>query len=451
MNASKWVGLFLLVAACDKSPSTTPEHTAAPSCEFGSGGGGLAIDASGNVLVTGWLGHRGDGKGSLDGALRREVLIASYGPDGAERWSKTFGGSDFDQGRDVAVDADGNLYVVGQFEQPTSFGGKQLRAQGRDAFVVSLASDGGHRWSTTIGSETAAAKKAKVDISDAASVVTVADDLFIGGYYGPVVYGGDDPAMSIGGAVFVARFGRDGKKKWVKSYPATGYADVSGIAVAADGSLYCTGVFYKDATFGEQRLTAKAPKRAGFVVALDSAGEVRWARSFESNYDLRTDQIAVDKDGRIVLGGWSSGAIDFGGARFEGEAQFAFVAAFEPDGRPAWAHALRERGSISGDGVATTIDANGLVYLAGGLVLGTTDEAPPGPLVVGLDSTGKMVSVKRMGQHHNTDIMDVHIGPDGAMYMTGLFSGSADFGGGAPTNAAQNNWDGFVASYARSP
>jgi hypothetical protein len=400
--------------------------------ETSDGGGGLAIDGQGNVLVTGWWGDAGP---------RRTILVASWAADGSERWSKTFGGSDHDEGWDIAVDAQGNAYVVGRFDTPTDFGGKKLKPRGADGFLLSLAPDGSHRWSTAIGSESKA-KKGKANFSDAATVVVIAGDLFVGGYYGPVVDGGDDPTLATGGAVYVARYGVDGTQKWMQSFPATGLANVSGLVLDDEGNIYATGVYYKEASFGDQKLSATAPKRAGFLAALDGEGKPRWARSFESSNDLRTERVAVIEDG-LLIAGWSTGAIDFGGVRVEGESNLVYLVAFGRDGTPSWSQALPEHGSAMGEGVATAVDDEGIVYLTGVVATADATERPTRPVVLALDPPTDTLMVKPL-ELEQTTISDVRVGSDGSLYMTGSFLGSADFGGGALT---ASDTDGFVVRY----
>jgi len=67
---------------------------------------GVAVDDSGNVYVTGYTDSFG--AGSVD-----VVLIKFAASGGAMLWQKTWGGTDFDAGRAVAVDESGNVYVTG--------------------------------------------------------------------------------------------------------------------------------------------------------------------------------------------------------------------------------------------------------------------------------------------------------------------------------------------------
>jgi hypothetical protein len=117
----------------------------------------VAVDPSGNVIITGDFYSTVDfGGGALTSTGRRDIFVAKFGPDGAHLWSKRFGnGIDQDQyGKAVAVDALGNVIVTGWFSGSANFGGSTLISAGSyDIFVAEFGSDGAHLWSKRFGDE----------------------------------------------------------------------------------------------------------------------------------------------------------------------------------------------------------------------------------------------------------------------------------------------------------
>ena len=63
----------------------------------------VAVGPDGNIYITG--GTQSFGAGSVD------VLLLKFDPQGDLLWSKTWGGSSFDDGHDIAFDASGNVLV----------------------------------------------------------------------------------------------------------------------------------------------------------------------------------------------------------------------------------------------------------------------------------------------------------------------------------------------------
>lgn len=110
----------------------------------------VATDPNGNIAVLGYLSGPADlGGGSLASAGAFDVLVASFAPSGAHRWSKAFGGRFNEQVADIATDTGGGVIVTGQFVDVIDFGGPALlNGQGNAMFAASFDLSGAHRWST---------------------------------------------------------------------------------------------------------------------------------------------------------------------------------------------------------------------------------------------------------------------------------------------------------------
>jgi len=103
-------------------------------------GYGVAVDDSGNVVVTGsFNGTVNFGGGGLNSAGSFDIFVAKFsGAEGSHLWSKRFGSTSDDWGRGVAVDGSGNAVVTGSFLGTVDFGGGGLSSGGGyyDLFVA---------------------------------------------------------------------------------------------------------------------------------------------------------------------------------------------------------------------------------------------------------------------------------------------------------------------------
>jgi hypothetical protein len=111
-------------------------------------GNGIASDASGNTIVTGWFVNAVDfGKGVVRSKnFNKDVFVLKLDPQGALTWSQSWGDRDHDQGRAIAVDAKGGAHVVGLYHFRLAIAEPPIesrhaegdRAPPPDTFVVKL-------------------------------------------------------------------------------------------------------------------------------------------------------------------------------------------------------------------------------------------------------------------------------------------------------------------------
>ncbi|MCB0410357.1 MAG: SBBP repeat-containing protein [Flavobacteriales bacterium] len=89
-------------------------------------GQSITVDASGNVYTTGYF----NGTGDFDPGADTTNLTSSGGYDifvqkidgsGNFKWAKSFGGSLYEYGWSITVDASGNVYTTGHFEGTVDF------------------------------------------------------------------------------------------------------------------------------------------------------------------------------------------------------------------------------------------------------------------------------------------------------------------------------------------
>jgi hypothetical protein len=122
----------------------------------------IAIDASGNVYITGHFEGTADfdpsvGTFSLTSAGDQDIFINKLDVSGNFVWAKRMGGANNDSGRSLAIDGSGNIYTTGYFRGTTDFdpgsGAFNLTsAGGADIFIHKLDASGNFVWAKQIGS-----------------------------------------------------------------------------------------------------------------------------------------------------------------------------------------------------------------------------------------------------------------------------------------------------------
>jgi hypothetical protein len=283
--------------------------------------GGISVNASGVAITASYTGSL-----IVDGVTRtsagnNDILVFKLNTDGTGLWSKSFGGSGFDSGRDVAIDASGDVVVTGDFLGPLDFGGGPL-ASGPSSSVVLLklaSANGAHLFSKRFGSS-----------SEQSQGLTVAADsdknIYVaGGFYGTGDFGGPTPLIASHlEDAFVAKYSAAGAYMWAKAFGGTGDdEEVTGISTGPSGDVAITGNFCGVISFGGGQLTAASQcPSSGSTNAGSDMFAVRLSGVDGSHFasvrggGTRDDQgsgVVLSSDGRMFVTGSFEGFSEFGG------------------------------------------------------------------------------------------------------------------------------------------
>ncbi len=405
--------------------------------------GSTATDAQGNVYVTGTFGGRLlFGKQQLNSRLSNlDVFVVKYDAVGNHQWAVSAGGDLPDYGMGLALDAGGNVYITGNYASPAQFGAITLPAPaGRaDVFVAKLNPAGDWLWATSGGgveddNGTALAV-------DAAGVLTVAGNF--GG--ASATFGTTQLANTSAGtsarAGFVARLNAGGN--WLTATAIMGQGTIasSDVALDAAGSAYVCGSFAGvSATFGSTTLTnADASTTDSFVAKLTPAGNWQWATRGGGPGQDRAQAVAVDGNGLVYLTGGFGGSAAFGATSLasQGAAFDIYVASLDANG--AWRWATRAGGADADAGSDLALDGKGRLLITGeffspsaqfgsaSLALSGT-QGQSDAFIAKLDAAGAWQwalgssgSVEEIGHALALDV-------DGGMYLIGTCLGAGQFG-----------------------
>src|SRR3990172_9145046 len=170
--------------------------------------------------------------------------------------------------------------------------------------------------------------------------------------------------------------------------------------------------------------------------------------------------VAVDGSGAVYVTGSFNGTADFdpgGGTLNLTSAGFTdvFVSKLDAAGGLVWARQLGGTDNDYGSGV--TVDGSGTVYVTG-TFYGTADFDPgestfnrtsagsSDVFVSKLDAAGDLVSPRQLGGTDDDRGLGVAVDGSGNVYVTGLFSATADFdpGGGISNLTSAGLTDVFV-------
>lgn len=397
-----------------------------------------AVDSSGNVFVAGsFQGTVDFGGGPLSSVGQSDVFLAKFARDGAYQWAQRLGGAGDDLAYGLAINGSGDLVLAGAFTDVADFGGGALRSGGGyDILLASYAPDGAHRWSHGYGGPT----------DDSASSVAVdgSGNVVLTGYYtGQANLGGAVLPGAGGTDVFLARYNADGKHLWSRGYGGPG--DDFGNRVASDstGGVALTGFFHDRISLGGPDLTGAGGADA-FVARLSADGKHLWSRGAGGQGDEGGTGVYIDASGAtFVLGSYHS-PVDFGGGAIAARGPSnMFLAKLGPTGAHVWSKGFPGTDQLHTS--AVTGDASGVVAVGSfndKLDLGGGALTNGGIFVARYTTDGVHQWSRRFGGNSNSDPSSATLDSSGALYVSGGFGGTVDFGAGPYQSAG--DFDAFL-------
>jgi uncharacterized protein YccT (UPF0319 family) len=218
-------------------------------------GRGVAVDGTGNIYVTGYFFSSFNCGGGLLNALSSaaNIFVAKFSSTGGYLWSKVHGDSNTVKALGLAVDANSNVLVTGEFHSQTDLGGGTVLGSAlyTDVFVAKYAgADGSFTWAQVI--------KGNMGAEPAAIATDAQNNVVVTGYYYGTYTFGNTTLSSLSGSydAFVTKYSGTGGAVWTRSYGGTGTDQGFGVIVDSAGYPVVTGAFSGSATIGGGTLNA---------------------------------------------------------------------------------------------------------------------------------------------------------------------------------------------------
>lgn len=280
---------------------------------------GLAVDASGNVYVTG---------SSYGGASSYDYYTIKYNSAGVQQWAQRYNGTgnSFDSPSSIAVDNSGNVYIAGY---STGVG------TGYDYLTIKYNSAGVQQWEQRYngtGNSTDNVFSLKIDGSA---------NVYITGFSGGSGSGND---------YLTIKYNTAGVQQWLQRYNGTGNgSDIArGLVVDDSGNVYISG-YTTGSTSGADMTTIK----------YNSGGIQQWLQIYNGIGNSNDEVYALTKDGsgNIYVTGFSTGS---------GTGSDYATLKYNAAGSPQWLQSYNGPTGNTDESYSVAVDASGYVYVTGG-------------------------------------------------------------------------------------
>lgn len=326
-----------------------------------------AVDADGNIFVVGTT------QGTLDGQTikgTQDAYLTKYDSTGKLLWTRLIGASSSAEGFAVATDSKGNVVIAGRADTELTGGSV---GGGEDSFVTKFNADGEEVFTYQISPLS----------DDGATALTIGpdDSIYVGGYAKSAITSGTTYSGG-GGDATVTKLTSAGKRVWSREFGTSGADTTRSLAIASDGNLLVATVE------NDHAVLRKFDASSGTSSAL-------WTVDLGALNGGSVGAIAVDGSAVYVGGATSNASLDAGGTASIVQASSGgldgFITRIDDAGASASANFTSYIGTSTNDAVRGLAAAGGAVYVTGdtyGTLPGETKSGTLNGFVAKLDSSG---------------------------------------------------------------
>ena len=234
----------------------------------------------------------------------------------------------------TAVDANGNVYVIG--DSTGSFG-SEVNQGDQDVFLTKYDSAGNVQWTKLLGS------------ADSASGYGLAIDPKSGGVVVSGSVTGDLTPTSIGGSTdsFVAKYDSAGNQLWLRQVAPATSDSANSVSVDSSGNVYVGGQV--NGSIGSAQTSAGGTD--AYVTKLDSTGKLVFERQFGTAGTDAASRSAVAPDGNLIVASVQNG--------------HAILTKYSSADNTSAALWQIDLGDLQGGSLGGLTVANGQVYVSG--------------------------------------------------------------------------------------
>lgn len=239
---------------------------------------GIAVNGKGEVYITGVT--RGPGAFlAVDADIIRgmpqgqdDLFIARFSAEGELNQIIYSGGRGFDAGNAIDVDASGNIYITGYFEDEAVFTDAnntpyEIKGRSFDLFVAKYKPNGSLAWTQTAGGDRG---DNAYDIS-----VNKQGNIYVTGLFRKSADFTGNKLADLEGTgeanAFVARYNTNGRIAGLKMINGD-KSEGASIATNANGDVFLTGLFFRAATFDENQPPLTSAAFNSFIVKYGAEG-----------------------------------------------------------------------------------------------------------------------------------------------------------------------------------
>jgi len=412
---------------------------------------------------------------TLGDSVNGDIYLAKFDSSGNLIWATYFGGDSTEWAGGVTIDKSGNVYITGTTESTngiatsgaylSTFSQSYNAPPFTSAFLAKFNTNGNLIWATYYGGNIINAGGAATD-SDGNVFITG----LTGSTYGIATSGAHK--TSISGMygdydAYLAKFSANGSLLWGTYYGGTGNDGGGILVIDKSGDIYMyggTNSISGIATAGAYQTKGDSVNWDVFLAKFNTSGTLLWGTYYGGDSIDEGGGMAIDKSGNIIISGTTNSinGIATSGAyqTYFGGIEDAFLAKFTSSGNLLWGTYFGDSDWNGGAGVVT--DFSGNIYMSGystmvsGLATAgayqtyNTSNGGGGDAILSkFNSRGELLWASYYGGCCTISGGDLSIDSLGNVYMSGVTGATTGIStSGSYESFSYGGWNAYLAKYS---
>lgn len=327
----------------------------------------IALDSQKDIYIVGHASSTLDGNSCYNLASRKCLFLIKYDNDGSLQWTKTFYGKNYSnkastEGRNIVIDSNDNLYVVG--ETNGYIDGYSNPEDNEGVLLLKYDTSGSKEWGKLLIPENPSGEVYSY-VSVNSMVLDGDDNIYIGGYTE-----GHLDGQQLSGSIdtFIIKYNSNGDIQWTKLIGSSGFETLGAdLVLDSQNNLYVLGS-YKTSSYGVGFMGedcyivlsgGKIPQSScNYIIKYDSNMNQKWIKLLAPSNNIGVNGMAIDKYDNIYLAGSTQYSID----DYESlDEVSAFFMKYDSNGKRQWYQMLSAENANTG-GYGITISNNNMLY-----------------------------------------------------------------------------------------
>ncbi|MBP7101848.1 MAG: hypothetical protein KBA86_01235, partial [Bacteroidales bacterium] len=358
----------------------------------------IAIDKQGNTYVIGFISK--DLGDFQNPKMHTFTFLLKYDVKGKLLWGKEIYGDYGNEGKAIALDEEGNIYISGIFVKTIRLDGKNMITDTEDAnaYIAKYDSNGNYIWHKILrphqeGKSDAQEHDEHAEKHEEAEgngqhdhhnhfhsivhhitdmKIDTENNIYLIGYFSKeidfdpsekeVIVKATDPMDA-----YLLKLDKQGNYQWVKTLSGKGTNKGNSLALDSKNNIYFTGSFQDKASLG--KLSIQTDGGTGIYIAkVNNKGEEQWIKQITNTKNNAGNHIHINKKDNIYLTGYISSRTDFPEidtelTNVEENTPNLFIAVLDSDGKYQWVKSIKGNPACSGECILT--DAFDNIYVSG--------------------------------------------------------------------------------------